>query len=95
MKIHSGITAALTVVPGVVFSPGLDGMLRAFSTLDGTPIWDYDTTQEVETVNGVKAKGGSIGSAGATVADGMVFVTSGYTGFESGEPGNLLLSFAP
>jgi polyvinyl alcohol dehydrogenase (cytochrome) len=95
MKIHSGITAALTVIPGVVFSPGLDGMLRAFSTLDGTPIWDYDTTQEQETVNGVKAKGGSIGSAGATVADGMVFVTSGYTGFEAGEPGNLLLAFAP
>ena len=95
MKIHSGITAALTVIPGVVFSPGLDGMLRAFSTLDGTPIWKYDTTQEVETVNGVKGKGGSIGSAGATVADGMVFVTSGYTGFEAGEPGNLLLAFAP
>jgi polyvinyl alcohol dehydrogenase (cytochrome) len=95
MSAHSGITAALIVIPGVVFSPGLDGMLCAFSTLDGTPIWQYDTTQEQKTVNGVKAKGGSIGSAGATVADGMVFVTSGYTGFEAGEPGNLLLAFAP
>ena len=69
-------------------------MLRAFDSFDGKPIWEYDTTQEVTTVNGVKAHGGSIGSAGATVANGMVFVTSGYTGFQNGQPGNLLLAFA-
>jgi polyvinyl alcohol dehydrogenase (cytochrome) len=85
----------VTVIPGVVFTAGLDGMLRAFRTLDGAPLWQYDTTPEVETVNGVKACGGSIGSAGATVANGMVFVSSGYTGFEGGAPGNLLLAFAP
>ena len=95
LKEHHGITAAVTLIPGVVFTAGLDGMLRAFRTLDGAPLWQYDTTQAVETINGVKAAGGSIGSAGATVANGMVFVTSGYTGFEGGTPGNLLLAFAP
>lgn len=95
MSQHSGLTAAVTVIPGVVFTAGLDGMLRAFTALDGTPIWKYDTTQELTTVNGIKAKGGSIGSAGATVASGMVFVTSGYTGFEAGAPGNMLLAFEP
>lgn len=93
MAQHSGLTAAVTVIPGVVFSAGLDGMLRAFTTMDGSPIWEFDTTQELPTVNGVKGKGGSIGSAGPTVANGMVFVTSGYTGFEGGAPGNMLLAF--
>ncbi|HTF65507.1 MAG TPA: PQQ-binding-like beta-propeller repeat protein [Edaphobacter sp.] len=90
---HSGFTAAATVIPGVVFTAGLDGMLRAFTTMDGTPIWEFDTTQDLPTVNGVKGKGGSIGSAGPTVANGMVFVSSGYTGFEAGAPGNLILAF--
>jgi len=75
--------------------PGLDGALRAFSTIDGRQLWQYDTTQDVKTVNGIEAKGGSIGSAGAIVANGMVFVTSGYTGFQGGQPGNLLLAFGP
>jgi hypothetical protein len=49
----------------------------------------------VKTVNGITTRGGSIGSAGITVAGGMVFVPSGYTGFQNGQPGNLLLAFAP
>jgi hypothetical protein len=46
-------------------------------------------------VNGLTASGGSIGSAGPTVAGGMLMVTSGYTGFQQGQPGNLLLAFGP
>ncbi len=95
MRTHSGISAAVTVIPGVLFTAGLDGMLRAFSTFDGRALWSYDTTQEVKTVNGLTASGGSIGSAGATVAGGMVMITSGYTGFQQGQPGNLLLAFGP
>jgi polyvinyl alcohol dehydrogenase (cytochrome) len=95
MSRHSGLSAAVTVIPGVVFTVGLDGMVRAFYTNSGLPIWEYDTTQEVKTVNGMTAKGGSIGSAGVTVAGGMVFVPSGYTGFQNGQPGNVLLAFAP
>jgi len=83
----------VTVTPGVLFVPGLDGTLRAFSTIDGKQLWQYDTTQDVKTVNGIAAKGGSIGAAGAIVVNGMVFVTSGYTGFQGGQPGNLLLAF--
>jgi polyvinyl alcohol dehydrogenase (cytochrome) len=95
MNTHRGFSAAVTVIPGVVFVPGLDGMLRALATNDGHAIWQYDTTQQTATVNGVPGRGGSIGSAGATVAGGMVFVTSGYTGFQGGQPGNLLLAFGP
>ena len=95
MSTHAGISAAVTLIPGVVFTAGLDGMVHAFSTADGRPIWEYDTTQPVKTVNGVVGQGGSIGSAGVTVANGMLFVPSGYTGFQGGHPGNLLLAFGP
>jgi polyvinyl alcohol dehydrogenase (cytochrome) len=92
---HPGISAAVSVIPGVVFSGGLDGMLRAFSTTNGSPLWAFDTTQKVKTVNGVVGTGGSIGSAGPVIAGGMVFVSSGYVGFQNGIPGNLLLAFSP
>jgi len=93
MSTHAGFSAALTVIPGVLFSGGLDGMVRALSTYDGRQIWAHDTTAELKTVNGVSAKGGSIGAAGPTVAGGMLFVSSGYTGFVGGQPGNLMLAF--
>jgi polyvinyl alcohol dehydrogenase (cytochrome) len=95
MESHRGVTAAVSVVPGVVFVSCLDGTLRAFSTFDGRLLWQYDTTQKVQTVNGVPGKGGSIGSAGAVIVNGMVYVTSGYIGFLNGQPGNLLLAFGP
>ena len=90
---QSGQNAALTVIPGVVFSGGADGVLRAFATADGTPIWDYDTLRDFTTTNGVAAKGGAMGAPGPTVAGGMVFVGSGYTGLGNGRGGNVLLAF--
>jgi hypothetical protein len=59
----SGV-AAVSVIPGAFFSGGMDGILRAVSPGNGQPLWEFDTAQEFETVNGVKAKGGSIGAAG-------------------------------
>jgi polyvinyl alcohol dehydrogenase (cytochrome) len=89
----AGQTAALTSIPGVVFSGGWDGVLRAFSSEDGKPLWKYVTAHEFKTVNGVAAKGGSMGSAGPTVAGGMLFAGSGYV-FGGGNPGNVLLAFS-
>jgi polyvinyl alcohol dehydrogenase (cytochrome) len=90
-----GQSAALTLIPGVVFSPSLDGHVRAFSTEDGEMLWDFDTAaQTYSTVNGVPAKGGSIDGAGPVVAGGMVFINSGYPR-NGGMPGNVLLAFAP
>jgi len=90
-----GQPAALTLIPGVVFSASLDGHLRAFSTEDGEMLWDFDTAaQSYSTVNGVPGKGGSIDGPGSVVAGGMVFVNSGYPRF-GGMPGNVLLAFAP
>lgn len=86
-------SAAITVIPGVVFSGAFDGGVRGYSTRDGAVIWAFDTNRDFETVNGVKAKGGSIGGAsGAAVVNGMVYVTSGYDG-PGGRAGNVLLAF--
>jgi polyvinyl alcohol dehydrogenase (cytochrome) len=84
--------AAVTAIPGVVFSGSLDGHLRAYSATDGTVIWDYDTAREFQTVNRVNARGGAIDGPGPTVVNGMVFVNSGYMRF-GGMPGNVLLAF--
>ncbi|HEV2448716.1 MAG TPA: PQQ-binding-like beta-propeller repeat protein, partial [Candidatus Sulfopaludibacter sp.] len=35
--------AAVTAIPGVVFSGSVDGHLRAFSTEDGRVVWDFNT----------------------------------------------------
>jgi polyvinyl alcohol dehydrogenase (cytochrome) len=76
----------------VVFAGSQDGHLRAYASTDGRVIWDFDTAQSFATVNGVAAVGGSLDNGGATVADGMVYVNSGY-GRITGQPGNLLLAF--
>jgi polyvinyl alcohol dehydrogenase (cytochrome) len=85
-------SAAVTVIPGVVFSGSIDGHLRGYSTADGKVIWDFDTAREFQTVNGVAAKGGSMDGPGPTVANGMLYVPSGY-GSWGGLPGNVLLAF--
>jgi polyvinyl alcohol dehydrogenase (cytochrome) len=88
-----GLTAALTVIPGVVFSGSQDGTLRAFSADTGRLIWSYNTLQDFKTVNGVVARGGSMGAPGPIVVGGMLFVGSGYVGLGNGTPGNVLLAF--
>ncbi|MEQ1948592.1 MAG: PQQ-binding-like beta-propeller repeat protein [Bryobacteraceae bacterium] len=88
---HGGAVAAAS---GVVFSGGWDGTLRALSSEDGSLLWEYDTVKDFQTVNGVTAKGGSMGAPGPTVAEGMLFAGSGYLGFGGGLPGNVLLAFS-
>jgi polyvinyl alcohol dehydrogenase (cytochrome) len=85
---------AVTEIPGVVFATSMDGHLRAHGAEDGRILWDFDTARDFETVNGVKAKGGSIDGPGAVVVNGMVFITSGYPR-NGGIPGNVLLAFGP
>ena len=79
-------------MPGAVFSGSIDGHLRAYSTTDGKIIWDVNTMQPFETVNGVKANGGSIDAAGPVIAGGLVFTNSGY-GQWRGKGGNVLLAY--
>ncbi|HEY4709135.1 MAG TPA: PQQ-binding-like beta-propeller repeat protein [Candidatus Acidoferrales bacterium] len=86
-------SAAATAMPGVVFVAGSDGKLHAVSTVDGHILWEYDTARKFETVNNVPARGGAIASIGPSIANGMLFIGSGYavTGSNSG---NVLLAFS-
>jgi polyvinyl alcohol dehydrogenase (cytochrome) len=86
--------AAVTAIPGVVFSGSDDGHLRAFATEDGRVLWDFDTVRNYDTVNGVRANGGSLDGAGPVIAGGMLFVNSGYAR-NGAIAGNVLLAFAP
>jgi polyvinyl alcohol dehydrogenase (cytochrome) len=85
--------AALSLIPGAVFSGSTDGHIRAFSTEDGHVLWDFDTVRDYSTVNGIPAHGGSLDGAGAVIVEGMVYVNSGYPRF-GGMPGNVLLAFS-
>lgn len=86
-------SAAVTGIPGVVFSGSLDGHLRGYATGTGKIIWDYDTAHEFKTVNGVPGKGGAMDVGGPIIANGMMFVLSG-NAQRSGLPGNVLVAFA-
>jgi polyvinyl alcohol dehydrogenase (cytochrome) len=86
------LNAAVTLIPGVVFSGGVSGYLRAYATDDARLLWEVDTARDFTTVNGVPARGGAIEGAGPTIVDGMLYVNSGY-GQWGGLPGNVLLAF--
>ncbi len=81
-----------TAIPGVIFSGSLDGHLRAYDTRDGRVIWDFNTAQQFQTTNGIKAHGGSLNGAGPAIVDGVLYVNTGYT---NAMDGNVLLAFAP
>lgn len=91
---YPGREGPLAAIPGIVFSGGFDGVMRALSASDGKVVWQFDTLREFQTVNGVAAKGGSIGAAGPVVAGGILFVPSGYVGVKNSMPGNVLLAFS-
>jgi polyvinyl alcohol dehydrogenase (cytochrome) len=87
--------AATTYIPGAVFSGSFDGHLRAYDPQTGSIVWDYDTDRTFDGVNKVSGHGGSISSAGPTIAHGYLYQNSGYSSYGLGMPGNVLLAFAP
>ena len=68
---------AVTIMPGSAFSGSMDGHLRAYSTIDGKILWDFDTAKDFITNNGIKASGGPLDHGGVTIVNGMVYLNSG------------------
>lgn len=88
----TGNSAAPLVIPGLVFAGNLDGHIRAYDSENGKMLWQYNTAQVYQAVNGIAGKGGAIDGPPPVVADGMLYVSSGY-GMFGQAPGNVLLAF--
>lgn len=80
------------MIPGAAFSGSMDGHLRAYSTIDGKILWDYDTAKDYRSVNQINAAGGSLQAGGPIIVNGVLYVNSGAA--DQGRPGNVLLAFS-
>jgi len=90
-----GISQAITAIPGAVIAGHMDGRLRIYAADTGEILWELNTLRDFTTVSGGTARGGSFsGGSGPVVADGMIYVNSGY-GIYNHMPGNLLLALGP
>jgi polyvinyl alcohol dehydrogenase (cytochrome) len=90
---NAGQPQAAAMIPGAIFSGSMDGHMRAYDPATGKVIWDVSTLRDYPTVNGVKAKGGSIKGAGVVVAAGWVYFGAGYGLW--GMPGNVFMAYGP
>jgi len=86
-----GISAPVTAIPGAVIAGHMDGRLRIYASETGEVLWELNTLRDFTSVSGATARGGSFSGSGPVVADGMIYVNSGY-GIYNHMPGNLLLA---
>ncbi len=99
---HPAISQAVTVIPGVVFAGAMNGRFRAYDTDTGEVVWEHNTADEpMISVLEETVYGGVMDGAGPTVADGMVYVHSGYAGRQNANPrdmtgrdGNVLIAYS-
>ena len=90
---QTAMSAAISVIPGILFAGGVDGHFRAYDTKSGDIVWDFNAARPYDTVNHVPAKGGSFDAPGPVIVNGVVFTPSGY-GMWGGSAGNVLLAFS-
>jgi polyvinyl alcohol dehydrogenase (cytochrome) len=89
----SASIAAATAIPGAVFQGTDDGHLRAYSTRDGSLLFDFDSGRSFEAVNGIAAIGGNAGGYPVLPAGGTLFIVSGAN--TNRRTGNALLALRP
>ena len=89
---YYGYSAAVTATEELVFSAALDGTVRAFDIASGEVLWRGETAVPVTAGNGVSGHGGAIDVGGQVLADGWLYVQSGYSMFGQ-LPGNVLFAF--
>ncbi len=85
-------SAPPSVGSDVVFAGALDGRLFGIEKETGKYLWEFDTLQFFQTVDGTKAFGGSMDIAGPVITKDQLIVVSGY-GTHGQFPGNVLLVF--
>jgi polyvinyl alcohol dehydrogenase (cytochrome) len=75
-------SAAPFAIPGVIFAGATDGHQRAYAAADGRILWDFDTTH------------GAIDVSSGSLANGMLYLISGYRGVLGGGSDSVLLAFS-
>ena len=89
---YYGLSAAVSSTDEVAFSAGLNGKIRAYDTVSGEVLWQADTARPFTGSNGIDGHGGAIDVSGQVLADGWLYVQSGYSMFGQ-LPGNMLLAY--
>jgi polyvinyl alcohol dehydrogenase (cytochrome) len=89
---YYGLSSAATATPELAFSAGLDGRIRAYDIETGDILWQAETAIPFAATNGIPGHGGAIDVAGQVIADGWLYVLSGYSMFGQ-LPGNMLLAY--
>ncbi|MDB5855021.1 MAG: hypothetical protein JWR22_3062 [Herminiimonas sp.] len=81
--VPSIFSAALSVTNDVVFAGSLDGVVHAFRTNDGAPLWARDTrnVEPISDAAGNAVQGGTIDGVGPIIAGTDLIVNSGYSAF--------------
>lgn len=92
---HPGISQAISTAAGLVYTGGMDGMLRVFDARTGAEQFALDTTRSFATTAGGTTTGGSFGgAAGPIIFNGTVYISSGY-GLYNHMAGNLMMALRP
>lgn len=91
-RCETGVSQAISAIPGAVIAGALDGRLRIYAREDGSLLWEANLLREFQTVSGAVAHGGAFSGGGVLVAHGLLYVNSGY-GFNRYMPGNALVVF--
>lgn len=87
-------TPAVSSTHGLVYEGSNDGKMRIYDARDGKVLWTFDTIRDFAGVNGLTGFGSAIsGNGGAVIADGMLYVQSGYYPGYPSEHGTVLLAF--
>jgi polyvinyl alcohol dehydrogenase (cytochrome) len=89
MDAYSG---PVTSTDGLVIASSLSGYLFAHDAHTGELVWEYNTVQDYNTINGITARGGAIDATGPVLSGDYMIVSSGYATF-SQMPGNAVLVF--
>lgn len=89
-----GLSSAPTIIGDFVVAGGVDGRVYILNRKTGVLVQTIETARDFDTINGVKANGGSVDNASIVAANGMIFVNSGYGLFGQGA-GNVMVALKP
>lgn len=85
-------SAPPTATDDLVITGALNGYLFAHDRATGEVVWELNTRQEFETINGVPASGGAIDATGPVLSGDYLIFNSGYATFGQ-LAGNALLVY--